>query len=273
MIAYPNAKINIGLNIIRRRSDGYHDIETLFYPLRGLYDILEIIRVEGEGNKMEFSQSGLAVDGPLENNLCVKAYNLLAQRYGMPYVKMHLHKQVPMGAGLGGGSSDAAFTLRMLNGFLERPLSDEELSAVALELGSDCPFFLINRPSIGKGRGEVLETTHVDLSGYWILLINPGIHVNTGLAYAGSSPKPWTVSLAEQVERPVTEWKNQLINDFEQTVFAKYPEIGTIKERLYELGAVYASMSGSGSSVFGIFENEPIVPEEFKPYFHHISQL
>lgn len=273
MILFPNAKVNLGLNIVRKRPDGYHDIETLFYPVKGLCDILEVVATDGEGNTIEFTQTGIGIDCDTENNLCVKAYRLLAQRYGMPHVRMHLHKLIPIGAGLGGGSADAAFALRALNTFLDKPLSHENLLSMTLELGSDCPFFVHNTPAIGRGRGEQLEPISINLTGYWILLVNPGIHVSTREAYEGSNPKPWENPIGKIVNLPVSDWPNRLVNDFEKTVFPKYPLIERVKEELYSMGAVYASMSGSGSTVFGIFKSKPAIPDAFKEYFKHTSEM
>lgn len=273
MILFPNAKVNLGLNIVRKRPDGYHDIETLFYPVKGLCDILEFITTGGSPNTIEFSQSGLGIDCDTDSNLCVKAYWLLADRFGMPHVKMHLHKMIPMGAGLGGGSADAAFALKAMNVFLKEPLSNDKLMALALELGSDCPFFISNTPSIGRGRGELLEPVNIDLTGYWILLVNPGIHVSTREAYEGSNPKPWKNPIGNIVNLPVSDWPNKLVNDFEKTVFPKYPLIERVKEELYSMGAVYASMSGSGSTVFGIFKSKPVITDAFKGYFTHTSEM
>ena len=273
MIQFPNAKVNLGLNIVQKRSDGYHNIETIFYPVKGLCDILEVIVSDGELNSIEFTQSGLGIDCDMDSNLCVKAYRLLASRYGMPHVKMHLHKIIPMGAGLGGGSSDAAFTLKMLNSFLPEPLSTDMLLALALELGSDCPFFLLNSPSVGRGRGEILEPISIDLTGYWILIVNPGIHIGTKDAYEESSPKQWDIPIGKMVNFVINEWPQYLVNDFEKTVFSKHPAIASIKEKLYQIGAVYASMSGSGSTVFGIFHEKPSIPESFSGHYTHISML
>lgn len=273
MILFPNAKVNLGLNIVRKRTDGYHDIETLFYPVMGLCDILEVAETNGELNTIEFTQTGIGIDCNAESNLCVKAYRLLAQRYGMPHVKMHLHKLIPMGAGLGGGSADAAFALKALNTFLSQSLSFEELLSLALELGSDCPFFITNTPSVGRGRGELLEPVNVNLTGYWILLVNPGIHISTKEAYEGSNPKPWENPIGNIVKLPVSDWPNSLANDFEKTVFQRFPLIEMIKEELYGMGAVYASMSGSGSTVLGIFKSKPKIPASFKGYFTHISEM
>lgn len=273
MIFFPNAKVNLGLNIVRKRPDGYHDIETLFYPVKGLCDILEVITTDGSPNTIEFSQSGLGIGCNSDSNLCVKAYRLLANRFGMPHVKMHLHKMIPMGAGLGGGSADAAFALKAMNVFLKEPLSNDKLMVLALELGSDCPFFLLNTPAIGRGRGDQLAPIGIDLSGYWILLVNPGIHVSTREAYEGSNPKPWDNPIGSIVTLPVSDWPNMLVNDFETTVFPKYPLIERVKEELYSMGAVYASMSGSGSTVFGIFKSQPTIPNSFKGYYMHLSGI
>lgn len=273
MILFPNAKINLGLNIVRKRPDGYHDIETLFYPVKGLCDILEVVATDGERNTIEFNQTGLGIDCDTESNLCVKAYRLFAQHYGMPHVKMHLHKLIPMGAGLGGGSADVVFTLKALNTFLKEPLGEDRLGALAIELGSDCPFFLWNTPAIGRGRGELLDLVDINLDGYWVLLVNPGIHVSTKEAYEGCRSKPWEIPIGKVLSMPINAWRDVLQNDFEPTVFAKYPTIAMVKEELYRMGAIYASMSGSGSTVYGLFKNKPNIPPTISNYYFHLSGL
>jgi 4-diphosphocytidyl-2-C-methyl-D-erythritol kinase len=239
MVAFPPCKINLGLNIIRRRPDGYHDIETCFYPVPWT-DILEVI----PSDKFEFTTSGMAIPG--DDNLCVKAYQLLKA----PPAKIHLHKIIPTGAGLGGGSSDAAWTLRLLNDVFDLKHSKEKLKEYAATLGSDCSFFIDDIPMIGKGRGEVLSPSTISLKGKFIVIITPDVHVSTADAYAGIIPGGRKV-----------EWEGvmleELKNDFEETIFKKFPEIRSIKEELYKAGAEYASMSGSGSSVYGIFPKKP----------------
>jgi 4-diphosphocytidyl-2-C-methyl-D-erythritol kinase len=273
MIAFPNAKINLGLYITEKRPDGFHNIETVFLPVPKLCDILEILPTNNKEYDIEFSQTGIAVDADSENNLCVKAYRLLEKEISMPSVKMHLHKQIPMGAGLGGGSADGAFALSLLNNLSQKPLSRNRLAEVALELGSDCPFFLTNKPCFGSGRGENLETLNISLTGYHLLLINPNIHVNTGMAYKQSKPTPAMFNLRSIAETPIEQWKELIINDFEKVVFQIHEEIEGLKNELYSLGAVYASMSGSGSTVFGIFKNAPNLKGKFTGLFTHCSEL
>lgn len=259
MISFPCCKINLGLNVISKRQDGYHDIETCFYPL-GLTDVLEII----PSKKVSFTSSGLAIPGSPDENLCVKAYTLLKRDYQLDSIQIHLHKTIPFGAGLGGGSSDAVSTLVMLNSIFELNLSHEELLKHCKQIGSDCAFFLENRPMIGKGRGDELEPATVNLKGKFIVLVKAGVHISTAEAYAHILPKKATTALKEIVEKEVSVWRDVLANGFEESVFKKYPEIETIKNKLYECGALYASMSGSGSALFGIFNNEVDLRNEFQ---------
>lgn len=250
MIVFPNCKINLGLRILNKREDGFHNLETVFYPVP-FRDVLEII----PNNILEFTATGLLVDGNAEDNLCLKAYHLLKKDFPqLPAIKIHLHKTIPMGAGLGGGSADAAFMLKLLNEKFKLDLSTPKLLNYALQLGSDCPFFIKNKPCFATGRGEILEEITVDLSAYKIVLINPGIHVNTGWAFANVTPAPLKKSIKEIIQQPIGRWKDELINDFEKPVFASHPQIKEIKETLYSQGAMYAAMSGSGSTVFGIFK-------------------
>lgn len=251
MIAFPNAKINLGLYITSKRDDGFHDLETVFYPIP-LYDVLEIIE---DRAAFSCSVSGRPVDTKGGENLCVKAFRLLRKDFPqIPDIHIYLHKAIPMGAGLGGGSADAAFTLALLNDKFQLDISKEQLSLYALQLGSDCPFFIYNKPCIARGRGEILEAVGVDLSDYYFVLINPGIHINTAWAFKQLQPKTVSFSLKEAIAQPAEAWKEILHNDFEQVVFKQYPAIKDIKELLYKNGAVYASMSGSGSSVYGLFK-------------------
>jgi 4-diphosphocytidyl-2-C-methyl-D-erythritol kinase len=235
MVAFPPCKINLGLNIMRKRADGYHDIETIFYPVPWT-DILEVI----PSDKFVFTATGNVIPGKEEDNLCVRAHKIL----NAPPAKIHLHKIIPAGAGLGGGSSDAASTLKLLNDVFELKHSKEDLKNYAAQLGSDCAFFIENRPMLGRGRGEILTPVDVDLKGKFIVIIKPDVHVSTAEAYAGVVPKE---------REPGSEWTN----DFEESVFKKYPILASIKSTLYEAGASYASMSGSGSAVFGIFSQKP----------------
>jgi len=283
MIVFPNCKINLGLHILNKREDGYHNLETVFYPLQ-LRDALEVVRRD-DGRQttddthhspltthISFSSTGLPIAGDEANNLCIKAYNLLKKDFpALPPVQMHLHKAIPMGAGLGGGSADGAFALKLLNHKFQLGLSTQQLIDYALQLGSDCPFFIVNKPCFATGRGELLETVELDLSVYKFAIVNPGIHVNTGWAFAnlsGRSKRPDSeqkADLKKIIQQPISTWKDQLTNDFEEPVSKAHPEIARIKQRLYDAGAVYASMTGSGSTVFGIFEKEPELkfPENF----------
>lgn len=262
MLLFPNCKINLGLNITRKRVDGYHDLETVFYPV-GLKDALELITAQDGGNDINFESSGLPVAGDPENNLCVKAYRLLKKDFpSLPGVQVHLLKAIPMGAGLGGGSADGAFMLRLLNERYALGLTSPQLASYALQLGSDCPFFIYNQPCFATGRGELLEPVSLDLSMYHIVLVNPGIHVSTAFAFANIQPKPPVTSIKDIIRLPVTDWKHALVNDFEKGVSAEYPAIASIKTTMYEHGAVYASMTGSGSTVFGLFpgSTRPMLP-------------
>lgn len=267
MLVFPNCKINIGLTILNKRADGYHNIETVFYPIP-LQDAVEIIpqaNYNAEINQILFTSSGFAIDAAPQQNLCVQAYLLLKKLYpNLPAIQLHLHKVIPMGAGLGGGSADAAFTLQAINNKFKLQLSNTELLNFALQLGSDCPFFIENKPSYATSRGETLTSINLSLKGYSIVVVNPGIHVPTSWAFAAlATEKANTIStnnlpLLQAINLPITEWKNQIVNDFELPIFKQYAAIQTIKETLYAHGAVYAAMSGSGSSVFGIFKNKQV---------------
>jgi 4-diphosphocytidyl-2-C-methyl-D-erythritol kinase len=253
MISFPPCKINLGLQVTRKRPDGYHDLETCFYPVPWT-DILEII----PSDEFSFTSSGSLIPDNGADNLCVKAYHLLKTAYvALPPARIHLHKIIPMGAGLGGGSADAAYTLRGLNQLFELKLSVNDLMKHAAQLGSDCAFFVQDDAMIGSGRGEVLEPVTISLQGKFVVITKPPIHVSTAEAYADIIPRPPALSLRDYIERePMTAWKHVLKNDFEEHVFKKYPAIQSVKETLYAQGAVYASMSGSGAAVFGIFTEE-----------------
>lgn len=252
MILFPPAKINLGLNVPFKREDGYHEIETCMYPIPFL-DILELLPAE----KFSFLQTGLVIPGNDSDNLCVKAYSLMKERYSLPPVYIHLRKEIPMGAGMGGGSADAAYVLKGLNDLFELAVSDEELEHMAGLLGSDCPFFIKAEPQIAKGRGEILSSCALTLNGYFLKIVNPGIHIGTREAYAGIQFGALTKSIKEIVEGPINDWKDELKNDFETHVFKMHPSLLTLKHQLYNEGAVYAAMSGSGSTMFGIFKHEP----------------
>ena len=262
MISFPHAKINLGLYITEKRPDGYHNISSCFYPI-GWSDALEIL----PASTFHFSTSGLSVPGDTEDNLCVRAYNLLQKEFNLPPVKIHLHKIVPMGAGLGGGSSDGAFTLKILNEIFGLSLQEETLADYASMLGSDCPFFIKGRPVVATGTGNVFEPITLSLEGYSLWVVNPQISVNTAEAYGQIAPKMPENDIKEILHLPVDEWKNVLDNDFELTVFQRYPEIGHLKAALYEIGASYASMSGSGASVFGIFKNSIAPTTSFPDHY------
>lgn len=257
MIIFPNAKINLGLYVVSKRPDNYHNIETCFYPIPW-NDALEIV----ESDQLQFDQTGLAIPGAEKDNLCLKAYELLKRKYHIPPVHIHLHKVIPMGAGLGGGSSDAAHTLKLLNELFDLLIPNEELEVIAGEIGSDCPFFIQNEPMLASGTGTELSATHVDLSGQYLAIHFPSIHVSTALAYSRLKPKPLKEEIEVVLASP-SDWRNRLANDFEASVFEQHPKIAEIKERFYERGAWYASMSGSGSAVYGLFEKKPTFQADF----------
>ena len=261
MITFPNAKINIGLNIVSKRTDGFHDIETVFYPVEW-QDALEVIESEED----QFSISGIEVPGDQRDNLCLKALQLLREDFGIPPVNICLYKNIPIGAGLGGGSSDGANMLRMLNTKFDLNLNTQSLKAYAAQLGSDCSFFVQNNVCFASGRGEVLKPVEIDLKSYHWVIIYPEMHISTAWAYSNIKPAKPVVSLKENIKLPVSKWKDCIFNDFEQPVFKKYPEIKQIKDTLYDKGAVFSLMSGSGSAVFGIFAYAPEIPGNLKKY-------
>ena len=266
MIVFPNCKINLGLRVLRKRSDGYHDLETVFYPIP-FFDVLEIQESNSSNSTLSFSTTGIPVESNL-NNLCARAYDLLKQDFPqLPSALIHLHKVIPIGGGLGGGSADAAFALILINEKFGLGLTLQQLNNYALQLGSDCPFFITNKPSYATGRGEELEELNLDLSAYKFIVVNPGILVKTAEAFNGIEPSVPQKSLKEIISQPVVTWKSELENDFEVTIFARYPEIKSIKHVLYENGALYASMSGSGSSVYGIFEKEKKSDLDFPSHY------
>lgn len=257
MVTFPNAKINLGLNIVEKRFDGYHNLETIFYPI-ALQDILEITpRKSDTADKYTLTMYDAPFDDNINDNLVIKAYNALAVDYSLPSLDFFLYKKIPTGAGLGGGSADAAFALKMINDIAELSLGDEELEKYAARIGADCAFFVRNKPAFATGVGNILTPAEVSLSGYTLVLVKPQIHISTKDAYAQVTPMQPALSIKEIVKRPIAEWRTLLVNDFEKSVFAKYPELQAIKEKLYETGAEYASMSGSGSAFFGIFKNAP----------------
>ncbi len=252
MIVFPCAKINIGLNITSRRPDGYHNIETVFYPVK-IYDALEAL----PGRELTFESSGLGIPGRVEDNLCVKAFHLISQDYDLPPVNIHLHKHVPIGAGLGGGSANAAFFIKLLDQQFNLGLTLDQKLDYARQLGADCAFFIESKPVFAFEKGDQFEPVNFDLSQYSIVLIMPSAHVSTSEAYRGVKPSAVQRSLKELVGLPIEQWKNHIKNDFEESVFTNHPVIRGVKAALYEAGALYASMSGSGASVFGIFKQKP----------------
>ena len=255
MITYPNAKINLGLNIVEKRPDGYHNLETVFYPIN-LQDALEVNDLEGEG-EYALKISGTPIEGELDNNLVVKAYRLLKKDFpDMGPVNIHMYKHIPTGAGLGGGSADAAFMLKLLNEKFKLNLSTEMLEEYAAILGADCAFFIQNKPVFASGIGNIFEEINLSLKGYYLVLIKPDIFVSTKDAFTNIIPMKPNHSLKEIIRMPVETWRATMKNDFEESVFKKFPEIAAIKDKLYDMGAIYASMSGSGSSVFGIFREQ-----------------
>jgi 4-diphosphocytidyl-2-C-methyl-D-erythritol kinase len=269
VITFPNSKINLGLHILRKRPDGFHDLETIFYPI-SLQDALEIVSAP-EGSGIIFSQSGLLIDTHTQDNICVKAWNLLKKDYPeLPSVKMHLHKCIPTGAGLGGGSADGAFALMALNKKFHLEISPGKLLEYALQLGSDCPFFIKNEPVYATGRGEKMEPVHIDLGAFKIIVVNPGIHVSTATAFSHVIPRENRLPITDIVTIPVEQWRHHLHNDFQEPVSQIHHEIRSIIDRLYADGAVYASMTGSGSTVYGIFRKEAI-PEFNFPAGYYIK--
>lgn len=261
MLFFPNAKINIGLNITSKRADGYHNLESIFYPI-AWRDILEII----PSKQLSFDSSGLSITG--QGNLCLKAYDLMKSHYGIAPVSMHLHKNIPIGAGLGGGSSDAAFTLMALNTIFELGLEKDELKKMAAQLGADCPFFIDNAPSLASGIGELLNPIDLDLFNYHLLVVKPNIFVSTVEAFSAIVPQTPSLSLEEEIKMPVKKWR--LKNDFEDSIFPKYPELFEIKRSLIQAGALYSSMSGSGSSIYGIFSEKPQLEFDNCQLFHQV---
>ena len=312
MVSFPHCKINLGLRILRKREDGYHDLESVFYPLP-VEDVLEINLINersqesGVGSRepmqntethsplttrqpdgqahhsptwlldtgtFRYNQTGLEIDGNPEDNLCTKAYYLLKKEFPLlPSIQMHLHKNIPMGAGLGGGSADAAFVLKQLNEKFNLNLTIDQLVAYALQLGSDCPFFIIDKPCWATGRGELLEPLQLDLSAYSFMIVSPGIHISTSWAFSLIKTSSFSLSIKEIIQKPISTWKEELVNDFETPVFNKHPEIKLIKEVLYQKGALYASMTGSGSSVFALFPKNQLPSDLFPQTDYRIDRI
>ncbi len=264
MVSFPNAKINIGLNITEKRPDGYHNIETIFYPI-GLCDKLSFEIAKGDETSL--SISGIKIDGDPNDNLIIRAYNLLKNNYYLPSLNIFLEKNIPFGAGLGGGSADAAFMLKMLNEEFNLNLTPIDLEKFAAELGADCPFFVLNKPVFASGIGNVFSNINISIKGYYIVLIKPNVYVSTSNAYSGVKVQKSAFSLLNLSEKSISEWKDIVVNDFEKSVFLKFPAIAAIKETLYQQGALYASMSGSGSSVYCIFDKKVDVSTLFQDSF------
>ncbi|HLX92702.1 MAG TPA: 4-(cytidine 5'-diphospho)-2-C-methyl-D-erythritol kinase [Puia sp.] len=263
MISFPNCKINLGLQVLAKRRDGFHDISSIIYPLK-LYDVLEIV----PGESFMMNTSGYKIAGEQDSNLCIRAYHLLKDEYpDLPPVHIFLHKGIPIGAGMGGGSADGTFSLILLNKFFELGLSPERLKNYSLQLGSDCPFFVVNKPCLVTGRGEILQQIELDLSEFSIVVVFPGIHIDTKWAYSSVNGSSKITSLPDIASAHPAFWKGSLLNDFEEPVLRKFPELRDIKDTLYRSGAMYASMTGSGSSFFGIFEKNQIPQLPFKNRF------
>lgn len=254
MIIKARCKINLGLDVLRRREDGYHDLETVMLPVDGLYDTIEVVPSASAGN--EFYSLGIEVDCPAEQNLCLKAARLMQERYGVEGVSITLHKRVPFGAGLGGGSSDATAVIMAMNEIFSLNLDEESLISLAAELGSDTAFFVRSSPQLCRGRGEIMTPIDISLEGLWLVLIKPDEGVSTREAYAGVTPCVPDVALEERLKQPIAQWQGSVKNDFEKSVFAAHPRLAQIKQQLLDSGAVYASMSGSGSTIFGLFLNQ-----------------
>jgi 4-diphosphocytidyl-2-C-methyl-D-erythritol kinase len=252
MIIFPNCKINIGLYITAKRPDGFHDIETVFYPINNFYDCLEIV----EARQFSCTTSGVALEIPQEKNIVVKAFRLLQQDFSLTNIQIHLHKNIPHGAGLGGGSADASFMLQLCNTFFDLQLNQTQLLNYANKLGSDCAFFLQNTPCLGLGRGEILTPIAITLHGYYICLVKPNIYISTADAFASIMPGANPISLADAISQPIDTWQHSISNQFESGIFTKHPQLQNMKETLLNTGAIYAAMSGTGSTVYGIFSNK-----------------
>lgn len=263
-----NCKINIGLDILRRREDGFHDLETVMVPVMGLYDVVEVEPIAGDG--ILFENKGLAIDCPMDKNLCVKAFRLMQERYGIGGIHLTLDKRTPFGAGLGGGSADATMTLLALNDLFSLSLNEDTLIALASELGSDTAFFVRNRPQLCTGRGVEMEDIDLDLSGLWLVLVKPDEGVSTREAYSGVKPAMPVVPLRERLQRPLDEWQGLIKNDFEPHIFTAHPQLAAIKEELLACGARYAAMSGSGSTLFGLFDDEKKARRIDTPFIYQL---
>ncbi len=269
MLFFPNAKINIGLNITEKRPDGFHNLETVFYPVN-IQDSLEFVVTEDETS---MQTTGIELDVSAGDNICLKAYQLMAQHYDLPQLKIHLHKFIPIGAGLGGGSADAAFLMKELNSFFKLGINNSKLQELAAQIGSDCAFFIENKPVFAYGRGELFKPIELDLSDYYIYVIKPDIFISSGVAFAGIKPHKARNNLKDLINKPIEQWKSEVVNDFELTIFKKFPLLAEIKQDMYDMGAVYASMSGSGSAVYGIFKQQAKKNTKYEAAFNWIGKL
>ena len=273
MITFPNAKINLGLRITERRPDGYHNLETIFYPIH-LEDALEVVPLKDNKQEYDLKITGTPIDGTPEDNLVVRAYRLLKQDFDLPPIHIYMYKHIPLGAGLGGGSSDAAFMIKLLTEKFALGRTTGQMEAYASRLGADCAFYIQDRPVLATGIGNEFTPIDLSLNGMYIVLVKPSVSVSTREAYAGVTPQRPDVPLTTLIRRPIEEWRDCIANDFEPSVFRAYPEIAAIKDKLYDMGAVYASMSGSGSTVYGICrESVPYVDEHFGEHFCRIREL
>lgn len=277
MIVFPHCKINLGLHILNKREDGFHNLETVFYPVP-VHDAMELIATPENSEEIKIILEGLSIVGDEKNNLIYKAYKLISADYLLPHVTFCLYKNIPMGAGLGGGSSDGAFAIRLLNEYFKLQIPFSKQVEYASKLGSDCAYFLYQQACLAHGRGELLQEINFSLKGKWIVLVKPPIHISTAEAFAGIIPRnkqenSYTESITSILSEPISNWKNKLINDFEGSIFSKHSILSHIKNTLYEKGADYAAMSGSGATVFGIFDKNPLLQNEFPTMFYHAVQL
>ena len=268
MIFFAPAKINLGLKVLNRRSDHYHNIDTVFYPVP-LYDIIEVMR----NDSFSMQITGIQVDGLVEDNLLYKAWKLIHDQYSIPGVKIHLHKQIPMGAGLGGGSSDAATLIKAINSIFHLELTAETMKELSARLGADCPFFIDAIPIRALGIGDRFSPVSIDLSGYYLVLVKPAIHISTAEAYGGVFKEGANAVLFEDSFPEINSWKDVLVNSFEKHLFEKYSVLAQIKHQLYEMGAIFSLMSGSGATIYGIFEHEVEIPDKWNKYFVWQSKL
>jgi 4-diphosphocytidyl-2-C-methyl-D-erythritol kinase len=265
MITFPTCKINLGLNITSRRPDGFHDIETIFYPVK-LCDALEFVVSDRQDEGDELIVSGIKIGDDTENNLVIRAARKLRELYGIPVLKMHLHKMIPPGAGLGGGSADAAYLVRAVNRHFDLNIPVDRVKDIVLELGSDCPFFVDSTPSFASGKGEILTPVNQVIKDLYLVLLNPGVGISTGEAYSSCEPTVPEAKLQELISNPISEWKNRIKNDFERYAINRHPVIGKLKDELYRQGALFSLMSGSGSSVYGIFSDKPCLTGLLQQY-------